>query len=840
MPTVTELFRRLTYLLNWRRNESELADEMEFHREMAARAGHKNFGNTLRLREESAEAWGWLGLDRLAQDLKFAARLWLRSPAFTITAVLVLAIGIGVNISAFTFFDSVALKLLPVPNAERIVRLERRSPSNSTSEMAYPSFLFYREHAKSLSATIAVLGVPPMQIDDDLQPTRASFATPNYFSELGTRAIYGRTFDPVTDDRPGAPPVAVLSYGLWQQRFGGDPSVIGRVIHIDKKPVTVVGITPATFATLGGQTPDVWLPLAEQPYFVEHSKILEDFTNSTVRMWGRLAPGATAKSAAEELCALTDELRREHPDAVWEGEFILVSPGGHLQVMAPQMYQVAAMVGVLTLLILIVTCTNLGGLMLARAISREHEIAIRVSIGAGRARILRQLCTESLLLAAAGSLAGLASGALATRLIFNSADAPKWLSAAPDWRVLLFTVAITLLTTLLFGLAPALQIARQRQRKTAFRQILVGIQVAGCAVLLIVASLLMRAADHAIHGDPGFGYQQLVSIDPQLSRHDYSAAAARSYFDQMETRLRAVPGVASVSLVKLPPLGHAVMREDLEIRGRAVKVFPNWVAPGFFATMDIPIRLGRTFSSSEKNAVIVSESFARQQWPGENPLGQLIGDGTVKDTVVGVAGDAHINSVSDDDALEQYWPAQPSDLAAMSLVVRASGDSAAVAKAARSISDGIDPAAIPEIRTVTMLYNKEVANIELLASAISAIGLVAVAISCVGIIGLVAFSVRQRTKEIAIRMALGATRSSVLVAVLQQFRWPVAVGLIAGTAAAAAGSRVLRVSLYGVSNLDFASYALGCGLLAALVAISILLPATRALRLNISAVLHSD
>jgi predicted permease len=837
---MSEIFRRLSYLLNWRQKESELADEMEFHREMSARAGHKNFGNTLRLREESAEAWGWIWLDRLAQDLRFAARLWLRSPGFTITAVLVLAIGIGVNISAFTFFDAVALKPLPVADAERVVRLERRSPANSTSEMAYPSFLFYREHAKTLTASIAVLGIPPVQIDDDLQPTSASFATANYFSELGTPALYGRMFDPVTDDRSAAPPVVLLSYGLWQQRFGGDPGVIGRVIRLDKKPFTVIGITPATFASLGGQTPALWMPIAQQPYLVEHSKILEDWNSSSIRMWGKLAPGADIKVATQELRALTTELRHEHPDAVWEDEYLLVSPGGHLQVLSPEMYQVAAMVGALTLLILIVTCTNLGGLMLARAVSREREMGIRTAIGAGRARIFRQLCTESLLLAAVGSLAALALGTISMRIVFDSAEAPKWVSATPDWRVLLFTVGITVLTTVLFGFAPALQIARERQRKTAFRQVLVAIQVAGCAVLLIVASLLTRAAQHAIYTDPGFGYQQLITVDPQLARHNYTPESARSYLDQMENRLRVLPGVRSVSLVRLPPLGHTVSREDREIRGRSVKVFPNWVAPDFFSTMQIPLRLGRTFEAGEKNAVIVSESFARQQWPGENPLGQQIGDGTVKDIVVGVAGDAHINALNDDDALEQYWPAQPSDMPSMSLVVRATGDAAVVSQAAKAISDTLDPAAFPEIRTVKMLYNKEVSNIEITASAVSTIGLVAVAISCVGIIGLVAFSVRQRTKEIAIRMALGASRRAVLLEVLRQFRWPVAIGLVSGTAIAAMGSRMLRAALYGISNLDLASYVLGFGILAALVALSIVLPATRALRLNLSAVLHSD
>jgi predicted permease len=835
-----QLFRRIRYLLNWRRFDAELADEMEFHREMAARDGRNNFGNTLLLREQAYEAWGWTWLDRLLQDLRFGTRIWARSPGFTLTAVLVLAIGIGVNVSAFSFFDTVALKSLPVPESERIVRLERRSPTNYTSEMAYPSFLFYREHTKTLSAAMAVLGVPPMQIDDDLQPTSASFITANYFTELGTRAAYGRMFNSTVDDRVEAPPVIVLSYGLWQRRFGGDSTVIGRVIHLNKKPVTVIGITRFDFASLGGQNPDLWMPIAQQPYFIERSKVLEDWTNASVRMWGRLAHGVNETTAEQELRMLTDELRRQHPDAVWNDEYIQSSPGGHLQVMQPEMYGVATMVGVLTLLILISSCTNLGGLMLARAVTREREIGIRIAIGAGRARIFRQLCTESVLLAAIGSLAGLALATVAMRIVLAKTDAPKWLSASPDWRVILFTIGMMVVASLLFGLTPALQVARQRQRKTAARQILVGTQIAASTVLLIVAALLLRAATHALYTDPGFGYEQLLSIDPRLGHHNYTPEAAGAYLDQMQSRLRGLPGVSSVSLVKLPPLGHVVSREGREIRGRAVQLYPNWVAPDFFHTMGIPLRVGRTFYSGEKHAVIVSESFARQQWPGQNPLGQQIGDGTSKDTVIGVVGDAHINALSDSDATEQYWAAQQADMPDMVLIVRSTGEPGSLSLTAKALSKGLDASIFPEIRQIKLLYREDVSQIKLLATIVSLVGMTAVLLSCVGIIGLVTFSVRQRTKEIAIRIALGAGRASVLTAVVYHFRWPTAIGLIAGTVGAAFGSKVLRVVLYGVSNLDLASYVAGSALLAALVSLSILIPAIRVLRLNLATILHYD
>jgi predicted permease len=837
---MSELFRRIRYLIFRRRLEAELANDMEFHREMAERAGRHNFGNELRMREQAREAWGWTWLDRLGQDLRYAGRMLGRTPGFTLMAVLVLAIGIGVNVSAFSLFNLVALKPLPVRDPEAIVRLERRSPDAYTSEMAYPSFLFYSEHAKTLAGAVAVLGVPPMQIDEDLEGAKTSFVTPNYFTELGTPAALGRLFDPSGEAASDAAPVVVVSYGFWQRRFGADPSVIGRTIHLSKKPVTLIGVTPYAFASLGGQHPDLWLPMAQQPYFVDGSHLLTDFNSPSVRMWGRLAPGVTAKAAEQELKALTGELRREHPDAVWDGEYIQSSPGGHLQVMQPEMYRVAAMVSVLTLLILAVACANLGALLLARAVTREHEIGIRVAIGAGRARIFRQLCTESLLLAMLGAAAGLGLGCVVLRVMLNVTDAPKWLSATPDCRVLLFTLATTLMAAIFFGLAPALQIARQRQHKTLARQILIGAQVAASSVLLIVAGLLVRATQHALYTDPGFGYEQLLSIDPQLGQHGYAPAAAREYLNQLQSRLIAVAGVRSVSLVKLPPMGHVVSYQDAEIDGRRLRVYPNWVEPGFFATMEIPILSGRTFYSGEQNAMIVSASFARQQWPGQNPLGQRVGDGKHKDVVVGVTGDAHVNALSEDDAVEQYWPAQQDDMPGMVVMIRTAGSGDPVAVAARSICESLNPALFPEIRQLKLLYKDNVSIIERVAAAVSLTGMVAVLLAGVGLVGLVGFSVSQRTKEIAIRMALGARRARVLSTVLRQFAWPVGVGLLAGTAAAAGLSKLLRFALYGVSNFDPAGYAGAIGVLLAIVAVAAFLPARRVMRLDIAKALHRE
>jgi predicted permease len=839
-----ELFRRLHYLLNRRKLDEELQSDMAFHREMAAREGRNNFGNTLRLREQARESWGWTWIDRLIQDLSYGARMLTRTPVFTSIVVLVLAVGVGVNVAAFSLFNLVALKPLPVRDPESLVRLERRSPENTASEMPYLSTVFYREHAKSLSAVMAVMGVPPLELENDEQPVSASFATENYFAELGTRAAFGKLFDPVRVGSAQAAPVVILSYEFWQRRFGADPSIVGKTIHLNKKQVIVAGITPFDFASLGGQHPELWLPFSQVPYFLEGSKVLTDSTAGGVRMWGRLAPGVVAKVAEQELLSLTNELRREHPREIWDKEYIHIEPGGHLQVMQPDMYRVAAMVSVLMLLILAVACANVGGLLLARGVTREHEIGIRVAIGASRTRIFRQLFTESVLLATVGSVAGAALGFVVVRETLRRLDAPKWLSAVPDWRVTLFAFGVALVAALLFGLAPALQIARQRQRKTIARQFLVGAQVAASCVLLIVAGLLVRAVLHTLYTDPGFGCEQIITVDPGLGRHGYKPDAARVYLDEMQSRLRAMPNVKSVALVRILPLGHTVSRIGTEIAGHPVDIYPNWTEPDFFKSMGIPLLRGRNLLPGEKNAVIVSESFARKSWPVEDPIGKpfLTGEEPRKqrDTIVGVVGNARVNSLNDGDAVEIYWAAQPADMPDMAVVVKTVGAIEGLPPTVRSIAESLDPKVFPEIRSLKDLYKNSVSEVEMIATIVTLIGLIAIFIAAVGIIGLVSYSVSERIKEIAIRIALGAGRWHVLFAILRQFVWPVAFGLLVGIVVTAAFSGLLRQGLYGVNNLDPASYAGAIVLLLFVATAAALIPAKRALGVDPMRALHHD
>jgi predicted permease len=835
-----EFFRRLRYLMKHRQFDEELESDMEFHREMAAREGRGNFGNLLRLREQSREAWGWMWLDRLGQDLHYAGRMLWKSPGFTITAVLVLALGIGVNVTAFSAFNLLVLKSMPVRDPDSLVRLQRHAPCCSASEMTYPSLVFYREHSKTLQAVIGTLGGPPMTLAGNTQSTSNVFVTANYFSELGETAALGRLLDPGSDEASGAPQVAVLSYGFWQRQFGANPAIVGKTIRLNRKPVTVIGVLPNEFASLDEQHADVWLPIMQQPYFVEGSTALTDTSldRGTVRMFGRLAPGVTAKVAEQELRGLTNEWRKQHPQDVWGGEYLKTEPAGHTTVVQPETYLVVTMVGILVMLILAVACANLGGLLMARGVTREREIGIRIAIGAGTKRIFRQLFTESLLLAVLGSAAGMALGYGVLRVLMAKFGMPAWIDAAPDWRVMLFAGGLALVSSILFGLAPALQIARQRQRKPIARQILMGTQVAASAVLLIVAGLLVRAVHHAIYTNPGFGYEQVLSINPGLEGHGYTPIAARAYLEELESRLRAVPGVTSVGLSSMPPLGHGrISTIGTEIGGRAVEMYPYRVDTEFFRTMSIPMMRGRNFLPTETNAVIVSDSLARRQWPGEDPIGKQFWD---KDTVIGVVGSARMVAPNDTDATETYHAAQIADMPGMIVVVKSMGAPDDLVPTVKTIVENLDPKLTPEIRLLKAAFQENMKGPERIALMVSLLGILAVSLATLGIVGLVAYSVSQRMKEIAIRIALGARRMQVLSAVLAQFSWPVALGLITGVGLAAGLSRTLRKTLYGLENLDPLSYAMAIALLAVVVGAAALLPARRALRLDLARILHYE
>ena len=381
---MNNLFRRIRYLLNRSRFDRELADDIEFHREMAAHAGNKNFGNTLRLREEARDAWGWTWIDRFAQDLRFTVRMLRNSPGFTAAAVLMLALGIGVNVAAFGFFNLMLLRPLPVRHPETILHFQRRSPQNAADNFPYPEFAFFQEHSQSLSAVLA-LSFDKLSMDGEEKPLNAHFVTSNFLTELGAEPALGRMLDPARDEAVGAPPAAVLSYGFWQRRFGADPSVAGRTLRLDGKPVTVIGVAGSGFSGLGLGTPDLWVPISQQPYFSSGGQSLTDFSERViqVQMWGRLRPGLNPKAAEDELSSLAAELHRQHPSDIWDKETLPSEPGGYAVTIRPEMFPIFALAAALGLLILIAACGNLGSLLLARGVARENEISIRVALGAG-------------------------------------------------------------------------------------------------------------------------------------------------------------------------------------------------------------------------------------------------------------------------------------------------------------------------------------------------------------------------------------------------------------------------------------------------------------------------
>jgi predicted permease len=837
---MSQLFRRIRYLLNRRRFDRELAGDMEFHREMAARAGaregarteaaRESFGNPLLLREQARDAWGWTWIDRLFQDLRYAARMLRKSPAFTAVAVLMLALGIGVNLAAFGFFDLMFLRPLPVRDPATLLRFDRASPQGYSDNFMYPEVAFYREHSKTVSAVLA-LSDAKLTIEGEQNQLNANFVTANFFSELGATPKLGRMLDRSQDEASGAEPVVVLDELFWQRHFHADPSIVGKTIRLNTQPAIIIGVASSEFSGLGWDRPALWAPINQEPYFVKGSR-LTDFADGGIGvfMWGRLRAGIAPEAAGEELKSLAAELHRQYPKDVMEKESLPTKPGGYAETVGPEMVPVFALVAALGLLILAAACGNLGSLLLARGVAREREIAIRVAVGAGRGRLIRQLFTESLSLALLGSVAGLALGYVVLRLLMVWAEAPTWLDATPDRRVMAFAIGMGFAAAILFGLTPAWQASRQRHRATITRQFLIGAQVAASCVLLIVAGLLVRALNRAMFANQGFEHQHVVSIDPHF--HGYSPDAARAYLDAFESRLRALPGVAAVSMASNPPLGNRWTVGKTKIAGHPVSIHYNHVDPPFFQTMQIPLLRGRNLMPGDTREAVVSESLARIEWPAEDPVGKLFRSGADTYPVVGVVGSARLVSPEDSDAVEVYQLASGDIMPSMVVLVRTHGPPEELVSSVASIAKSIDPGLFPEVQLMKSAFRGKLRIAGYSALAVGLLGLIALLLACAGIVGLVAYGVSQRTKEIGIRMALGARPAHVLAVILRQFSVPVAAGLLAGVGAAAALSQILRQLLYGVGNLDPIAYLGAIAVFAVTVAVAALLPARRALRVD--------
>jgi predicted permease len=837
-------------------------------------------------------------------SVRLAVRQLKKAPGFTVVIVLTLALGIGANTAVFSLVNDVLLRELPVKDPEALVlfrnvegrggRMSRAGENNGSidpatgrpSSTSFSLLMFerFRTAHPALSEIWAFAPFNRMTLLIDGQPETndmGQLVSGEYFSGLGVIAIAGRTLTPA-DDQPSAAPAAVISDRFWARRFNRHPTAIGKTIQINRVPVTIVGVTAPSFAgTMQvGESVDISLPLAL------HGRFRPDRAENRgqpwywwIRIMGRLAPDVTAARAGASLEPLFQEAAREgwiagsvmddpaNPRAMPELSTLAADPGSQgendrRRTYAGQVRLLMGLVGVL----LLVACANVANLLIARGSGRRREIAVRLALGASRIRILGQLFGESLLLALAGTVLGIAfawwsRGLLLGLRQFNGAlivlDLPL------DARVLAFTILITGVTVLLFGLAPALRATRvdltaefqggTRLLGTAARSRLGGllmiVQIALSLVLLVTAGLFTRTLQNLERVSPGFTttHLALFRIEPMPAGYDKEAMPA--LFDRVQTRLAAVPDVRAVAYARVPLLGGVGANRTTVVPGAtAAAAAPqniniNVVSPGFFSTMELPLVLGRAFTQHDvaesPRVAIVSHAFARFYFGHANPIGRTIvfarapnaASGTVE--IVGVAADAAYTTIRETTPIGIYLAAAQFPDSVANYYVRTSGDPAVMGTAIRAALREID-ATLPviDLRTQDEQTDRQLASERVFARLSSFFGVAALVLACIGLYGLMSYLVQHRTGEIGLRLALGAQPWQVLRMVLRESLWLVGIGLVAGLGAAYAGSGWIASLLFDLSPADPLTYGLVAGLLLAVTLLASLLPARRAARVD--------
>ena len=908
---MNEILRRIRFLFHRAEYERDLEEEMRHHLALLEEDGrpgaaaHRQFGNVTSLKEESRSMWTFAILEQFAQDLRYALRNMAATPLFTATAVLSLALGIGANTAIYSFMDAILLRGLPVPHPEELAIAEWHVPRRSAvvkgingsnrrygkGGSASPNFPFsayeiLRSEKDIFSTLFAYTYAQNFNVitGGEAESIPGGFVSGNYFSGLGVPPAAGRLFGNA-DDRSGSPPVVVLAYAYWQRRFNGSPSVIGKSILLNNLPFTVVGVSAPGFFGVDPQTnPAFFLPihaiptLAAKPVEEERSRFLDDHFY-WIEMMGRLLPGVGIEQAQavmrSRFRAFAAGTAATPKDAEVLPELSLAEGASGLDTLRRQyskpLYVLMIMVG----LILAIACANLVNLLLARAAARRREIAIRLSLGASRGRIVRQMLTESVLLSVAGGALGLSVAFAGIRFItwlLANGREQFTLRAGLNWPVLGFTFALALVTGVLFGLVPAIQAtkvdftpalkesplqgsnASGRRFRPRLGQALIALQIAVSLLLVIGAGLFVRTLSNLQAIDVGFNRENVLLVNVNGRQAGYRDAALARFYSGLLDRFREIPGVRAASASNFPLVSRYTNSNSVVIPGRTAQPGDPGanllhIDPAFLETMEIPVLLGRNLKPADlasATVAVVNQKFASTYFGSESPIGRQFAIGKQTSPlleIVGVARAAHYNSLQEDSQPVVYLPYTQNlaGLGQLFFEIRTAGPPLSAAGAVRRIvHDASSSVSIGEITTQAQRIDQTISQERTFAELGSCFAALALAIACVGLYGAMAYTVARRTGEIGIRMALGAQRSGIIYMVLREVLITTAAGLLLGYGAARLTTRFVESFLFRMQPNDFLAIVTAIGILLAAALAAGYVPAWRASRIDPASALRNE
>ncbi len=807
------------------------------------------------------------------QDFRYGLRMALKAPGVTLITILTLGLGIGANSTIFSWINATLLNPIPgMTHTSEVVAVVNGGPGQARS-LSYPDFKDLRQRSHSFSGMTAY-GMSAMNLTGQGKPERVwgTLVTANYFDLLGVRPAQGRGFLPAEDSTVNGAPVAVISYRLWQEHFGADPAIIGATVHINSHPFTIIGVTPPVFqGSFSGLRTEIWVPIVMLPELTQASSDrLEDRGAGWLQVLGRLRPGVNRLQAQAEMNILEQQIAQQFPDShkgtaqmslypLWR------APNGANAFFSMLLPILMALAGV----VLLLACANIANLLLTRSVSRQKEFAVRLSLGASRTRLVRQLLIENLILALLGGGLGLLVTIFGARSFMEMAptsDLPVWITVRVDRSVLLATLAISVLTCALSGMLPALRASALNpgtvlkdesaglgggRRRAWLSSTLAAAQIAISLFLLVCAGLCIRSFRAEQRFDPGFNTHNVLLESYDLFPGSYTQAAGIAFHQQILARVQALPGVQAASIANWTPLGFSGNSDGFEPEGyvarphESVEAGINIVTPGYFAVTEIPLLRGRDFSPSDSapsaKVVIINQTLADRYWRNQDALGKRMKIEGAWATVIGIVRTSKYYDLDEKPEPFVYLPLYQFYSPSAILHVRTAGDPLAAASAVAAVVHQSD-ADLPvfdistlEARTKTSSFVQRMAG-----TLVGAFGALAFVIAAVGIYGVIAYSARQRTREIGIRMALGAHPADVLRLVLGQGLRITLIGLAIGIVASLGLARLMSSLLFGVTASDPLTFVAVVLALAGISLLAICIPARRAMRVEPIAALRCE